>query len=100
MSWGFARYSDGIVGIQWMLDHSSPFGNNTDIGFLWELTRAIRDQADGTMSAEDHTWEDFFVHGDPYTFPPGKGLGINDSGTIHLRYGVDIGQDVKVIEYT
>jgi hypothetical protein len=59
--WGFARYSDGIVGVQWMIDHVDLLDGDT--AFLWELMREIRIQADSIMASEDHTWQDFFVVG-------------------------------------
>ena len=51
--WGFARYSDGIVGIQWLLDHGA--GTSQDTAFLWDLMRELRTRADKIMSAADHS---------------------------------------------
>ena len=51
--WGFARYSDGIVGIQWLLDHGE--GNSPETAFLWDLMRVLRTRADEIMSAADHS---------------------------------------------
>ena len=52
------------------------------------------------MAKIDHSWEDFFVNGDPFQFR-GKPFENKDdsgdpTGTVHLlRHGVDIGQAMK-----
>ena len=51
--WGFARYSDGIVGIQWLLDRGE--GTSPETMFLWDLMRTLRTRADQIMSAADHS---------------------------------------------
>ena len=43
------RYSDAIVGIQWLLDAGQ--GATADTAFLWDLMRLIRTQSDGVMAA-------------------------------------------------
>jgi hypothetical protein len=95
--WGFARYSDGLAGIIWLLDRVPGTG---DTAFLWDLLRTLRTEADAIMAEADHTWENFFEVGDPFQF---RGLPWNSSderndptGTLHLlRHGVDIGQAMK-----
>ena len=89
--WGFARYSDGIVGIQWLLDHGE--GDTSDTAFLWSLMRSLRDGSDAIMAAADHSWEAYFREGvDPFAaHDDGEA-----TGTVHLlRHGVDIGQAMK-----
>jgi hypothetical protein len=93
--WGFARYSDAIVGIQWLLDHGEGAGASA---FLWDLQRLIRTQADAQMesvSAADgggYSWEAWFRSGDPFT-KANDGAG---GKSVHLRrHGVDIGQAMK-----
>ena len=90
--WGFARYSDAIVGIQWLLDNGEGFG---DSAFLWDLMRLIRNQADAQMESVSeadgggYSWEAWFRSGDPFT-KANDGAG---GKSVHLRrHGVDIGQ--------
>jgi hypothetical protein len=94
--WGFARYEDSLVGIQWLIDRTTP---SADTAFLWDLLMLLRNETTQVMtsvSAKDgggFTWEQWFKKGDP--FAP-----HNDSeatGTSHLlRHGVDIGEAMKV----
>jgi hypothetical protein len=93
--WGFARYSDALVGIQWLLDHGEGDGESA---FLWELQQLIRTQSDTQMesvSAADgggYSWEEWFRSGDPFT-KANDGAG---GKSVHLRrHGVDIGQAMK-----
>ena len=51
--WGVDRYSDGIVGIQWLLDQGE--GSKPGGAFLWELLRLLRSKADRLMAARDHS---------------------------------------------
>ncbi len=83
--WGFARYSDAIVGIQWLLDAGQ--GDTADTAFLWDLMRLIRTQSDGVMAAVSeadgggYSWESWFERGDPF-------LKANDgekTKSVHLR---------------
>lgn len=83
--WSFARYSDAIVGIQWLIDQgrSDPF--------LFDLMDMIREQSDTIMRKHgNYSWEDWYEKGNPFTHH-------NDSdATQHLlRHGVDIGQGIK-----
>lgn len=103
--WGVDRYSDGIVGIQWLLDQGE--GDKPEGAFLWELLRLLRTEADRLMAARDHSWERWFDE-DP-DFSTGSTSPFNYSakaaafggqgdktGFIHLlRHGVDIGQAWK-----
>jgi hypothetical protein len=97
--WGFARYSDGIVGLQWLLDHVP----TAKAPALWELMLRLRSEANAVMAKYEKTWEDFYVAGNPYKLPPGWGPGWydwkntnNGTGTVlSLRHGVDIGQAMK-----
>lgn len=45
--WGFGRYSDAIVGIQWLLDNGE--GSTPDTAFLWDLLRLVRNESDAVM---------------------------------------------------
>jgi len=45
---GFARYSDAIVGIQWLLDNGEGTG---DSAFLVDLMRFIRTTSDDVMAS-------------------------------------------------
>ena len=93
--WGFARYSDAIVGLQWLLDRGVGEG---DGAFLWDLMDLIRTQSDGIMtnvSAADgggYDWETWFEEGDPFAW----GADGEATGAVHLRrHGVDIGEAMK-----
>ena len=95
--WGFARYSDAIVGIQWLLDHGEGTGSSA---FLWDLMRLIRTQADAQMESVaeadggGYSWEAWFRSGDPFT-KANDGAG---GKSVHLRrHGVDIGQAMKSV---
>ena len=62
--WGFARYSDAIAGIQWLLDNGQ--GATTDTSFLWDLMRLIRNQSDGVMGTftrnQPFSWDFWASH--------------------------------------
>ena len=102
--WGVDRYSDGIIGIQWLLDQGE--GDTPGGKFLWDLLRLLRTEADKLMAARDHDWESWFAEDLPNGFKTGstspfnysskaKGFGEDGDATgfIHLlRHGVDIGQ--------
>jgi hypothetical protein len=103
--WGVDRYSDGLVGIQWLLDQGE--GGKPGGSFLWELLRLLRSKADSLMAARDHSWERWF-DSDPgfttgstspfnYTARAAASGGQGDkTGFVHLlRHGVDIGQAMK-----
>eukprot|EP01050_Picozoa_sp_SAG11_P003017 SAG11_NODE_162_length_13962_cov_19.035562_6_plen_167_part_00 len=105
LRWGVDRYSDGIVGIQWLLDQGE--GATPAGGFLWELLRLLRSRADSLMAARDHSWERWFD--EDRNFTTGSTSPFNYSaraaasggqgdktGFVHLlRHGVDIGQAMK-----
>ena len=102
--WGVDRYSDGIIGIEWLLDQGE--GDTPDGKFLWDLLRLLRTEADKLMAARDHDWESWFAEDAPNGFSTGSTSPFNYSakaqsfgaqgdatGFIHLlRHGVDIGQ--------
>ena len=102
--WGVDRYSDGIIGIEWLLDQGE--GDTPDGKFLWDLLRLLRTEADELMAARDHDWESWFAEDLPNGFSTGSTSPFNYSakaqslggqgdatGFIHLlRHGVDIGQ--------
>ena len=71
--WGFARYEDGIDGVQWLLDptHGAQ-GSTPETAFLWELLGMLRTGSQAIMSAVSaqdgggYTWETWFEKGDPF----------------------------------
>jgi hypothetical protein len=76
--WGISRYSDAIVGIQWLIDNSKPPSSSNgaateDTSFLFDLMRFIRDRSDAVMGSVSEadgggfTWEAWFEKGDPFT---------------------------------
>ena len=83
--WGFARYSDAIVGIQWLLDRG--VGDSPDAAFLWDLMALIRTQSDGIMAnvseadGGGYDWETWFEEGDPFAW----GNDGEKTGAVHLR---------------
>jgi hypothetical protein len=103
--WGVDRYSDGLVGIQWLLDQGE--GAKPGGAFLWELLRLMRTEADSLMAARDHSWERWFDEDPDFTTgstspfnysakAQANGAQGDKTGFIHLlRHGVDIGQAMK-----
>eukprot|EP01052_Picozoa_sp_SAG31_P003071 SAG31_NODE_114_length_24318_cov_16.787481_17_plen_600_part_00 len=103
--WGVDRYSDGIVGIEWLLDQGE--ADKPDGAFLWDLLRLLRTEADKLMAARDHSWERWFDEDrdfstgstSPFNYSAkAQSLGGqgDKTGFIHLlRHGVDIGQAWK-----
>ena len=103
--WGVARYSDGLVGIQWLLDQGE--GAKPGGAFLWELLRLMRTEADSLMAARDHSWERWFDEDpdfstgstSPFNYTAkaqANGAQGDKTGFVHLlRHGVDIGQAMK-----
>jgi hypothetical protein len=105
--WGVDRYSDGIIGIEWLLDQGE--GDTREGEFLWDLLRLMRTEADKLMAARDHDWESWFAEDLPSGFTTGSTSPFNyttkaqnfggqgdATGFIHLlRHGVDIGQAWK-----
>lgn len=83
--WGFARSSDAIVGIQWLIDNGH--GATSDTAFLWDLMSFIRTQSDAVMSSVSpadgggFTWEEWFTNGDPFT----KANDGEKTKSVHLR---------------
>jgi hypothetical protein len=103
--WGYVRYAEAIVGIQWLLDHGQGTG---ETAFLWKLLRILREESDETMAGVDHTWQELFSQSvDPFKPPRGWSpqwyTGRNPNkrpdpvfATVHaLRHGVDIGEAMK-----
>eukprot|EP00912_Choanoflagellata_sp_UC4_P001321 UC4_evm1s812 len=95
--WGFARSEDGLVGIEWLIDNAP---DKEDTSFLYDLLEILKTGTDSIMSSIDHSWEDYFVNGDPFKFKgrPFENKDDTDdpTGTVHLlRHGVDIGQAMK-----
>ena len=103
--WGVSRYSDAIVGIQWLIDQlaaaaggGGTSGSSTNIAVLLDLQERVRSQADAVMesvAAADgggYSWEQWFERGDPFT----KASDGEKTHSVHLRrHGVDIGEAQK-----
>lgn len=93
--WGFARYSDCIVGLQWLIDQGAADASP----FLWDLMKLVRTQADAIMAGVSeadgggYDWESWFEEGDPFAW----GNDGEKTGAVHLRrHGVDIGEAMKI----
>lgn len=52
--WGSARYSEVILGVEWLIDRGH---NDTE---LWDLMALVRKQSEGSLG-----WEQWFISGDP-----------------------------------
>ena len=52
--WGVDRYSDGLVGIQWLTDRGD--GCTGVVGWIWDLQRLLRTRCDQLMASVDHSW--------------------------------------------
>ena len=109
--WGVDRYSDGLVGIQWLLDHGE--GDTPGTAWLWDLQRIFRTRCDALMAEVDHTWESWFASDpgfktgstSPFKQPNAASADTatataaapaDPTGFMHLlRHGVDIGQAMK-----
>eukprot|EP00854_Cymbomonas_tetramitiformis_P005083 gene5083-6187_t len=88
--WAFGRYSEALVGIQWLLDQPSSVVPQTALSMLWDLMRMIRTQA---TVANLTNWEQWYRHGDPFA-PWHDDSGA--SGAQHLmHHGVDVGEAMK-----
>jgi hypothetical protein len=69
--WGFARYEDAVVGIQWLIDRTAAGAKqDTDSSaFLWDLLWMVRNETTQVMqsvSTKDgggYTWEEWFEKG-------------------------------------
>eukprot|EP00935_MAST-01C_sp_MAST-1C-sp1_P001190 g1190.t1 len=82
--WGFGRYSEAIVGIQWLIDR----GHNDS--FLWELMHLIRDPTENPANNLTD-WQTWYESGDPFAK-----WNEDPSGAQHLlHHGVDIGEAMK-----
>ena len=95
--WGISRSVDALIGLGWMLDHAAEVQKaapGEDLSFLWRLMVMLREKTDAIMSEDDHSWEDWYLHGDPFEARvPSR---PDDDGVQHLlRHGVDIGQAMK-----
>ena len=93
--WGFARYEDGLVGLQWLLDRDDVAGG--DRARVAALHDALVDASDGVMGGvappDGAAWEPWFESGDPFAnYDDGEA-----TGTAHLlRHGVDVGEAMKL----
>ena len=93
--WGFGRYSDALVGIQWLLDRPEIASANS---WLWDLLRLVRTESDAVMlnvtaaQGGGYSWQSWFESGDPFAY----GDDGEVTGAVHLRrHGVDIGEAMK-----
>ena len=64
---GIDRASDGLVGIEWMIDIVAGDPSYGDTTFLFKLLVLLKETADGIMAGIDHSWEDWYASkGDPF----------------------------------
>ncbi len=86
--WGYARYQEVLVAVQWLIDRGH------DDAELWDLMTQMRTQELPVID-----WEEWFVSGDPYDPPSDPRCWPNNSDPTQqnfmLHHGVNVMEAIK-----